>query len=146
MNLSELGPRRGAVKKRKRIGRGTGSGHGQTSGKGHKGQKARSGGNVPSWFEGGQMPLIRRLPKRGFVNPSRKKIAIINLTDLNRFQKGSTVDFQALRQAGLVKGKYDGIKILGKGAVSHALVLRVQGISRSAREKVESSGGKVEII
>jgi large subunit ribosomal protein L15 len=146
MNLSELGPRRGAVKKRKRIGRGTGSGHGQTSGKGHKGQKARSGGNVPSWFEGGQMPLIRRLPKRGFVNPSRKKIAIINLTDLNRFQEGSTVDFQALRQAGLVKGKYDGIKILGKGVVSHALVLRVQGISRSAREKIESSGGKVEII
>jgi large subunit ribosomal protein L15 len=146
MNLSELGPRQGAVKKRKRIGRGTGSGHGQTSGKGHKGQKARSGGNVPSWFEGGQMPLIRRLPKRGFVNPSRKKIAIINLTDLNRFQEGSTVDFQALRQAGLVKGKYDGIKILGKGAVSHALVLRVQGISRSAREKIESSGGKVEII
>ena len=146
MNLNELSPRRGAVKKRKRIGRGTGSGHGQTSGKGHKGQKARSGGSVPPGFEGGQMPLTRRLPKRGFVNPLRKKWAIINLSDLARFQQGSTVDFQALRQSGLVKGKYDGIKLLGKGTVSYPLVLRVDRISQSAREKIESSGGKVEII
>ena len=146
MNLNELSPHRGAVKKRKRIGRGTGSGHGQTSGKGHKGQKARSGGSVPPGFEGGQMPLTRRLPKRGFVNTLRKKWAIINLNDLARFKEGSTVDFQTLRQSGLVKGKYDGIKILGKGTVSHPLVLRVDRISQSAREKVESSGGKIEII
>lgn len=146
MNLNELSPRLGAVKKRKRIGRGTGSGHGQTSGKGHKGQKARAGGNVPPGFEGGQMPLTRRLPKRGFANPLRKKWTIVNLSDLIRFKEGSTVDIQTLRQSGLLKGKCDGVKILGKGTISHPLVLRVDRISRSAREKIESSGGKVEII
>lgn len=146
MNLSNLSPLRGAVKKRKRIGRGTGSGHGQTSGKGHKGQKARSGGHVPPWFEGGQMPLTRRLPKRGFANPRRKKFAVINLKDLNRFSEGSMVDFQTLRQSGLIKGRYDGVKILGKGMVSHSLLVKVDGISQSAREKIESLGGKIEII
>jgi len=146
MNLGELSPPKGAVKKKKRVGRGTSSGHGQTSCRGHKGQKARSGGNVPPWFEGGQMPLTRRLPKRGFVNPRRKKFVVINLKDLNRFSEGSVLDFQTLRQSGLVKGKCDGIKILGKGTISHSLVLKVDGISQSAREKIESMGGKVEII
>jgi len=146
MNLGNLSPRPGAMKKKKRVGRGTGSGHGQTSGKGNKGQKARSGGYVPPGFEGGQMPLTRRLPKRGFLCPGRKKFAIVNLKDLARFEEGTVVDFHLLRQWGVIKGKCDGVRVLGMGAVQHSLVLRVDGISQSAREKVEATGGKVEII
>lgn len=146
MILCELRPPAGAVKKRKRVGRGIGSGHAQTSGRGHKGQKARSGGKIPPGFEGGQMPLIRRVPKRGFVNFIKKKWAILNLNSLNRFKEGSVINPEILRKEGLIKGRYDGVKILGKGMVDRPLILKVNGISRSAKEKIEATGGKVEII
>ena len=146
IGIHDLAPSPGARKKRKRVGRGPGSGHGKTSCRGHKGQKARSGGSIARGFEGGQMPLQRRLPKRGFNNIFKKEYALVNLGDLNRFDPNTTLDFDVLKTAGLVKKKKDGIKLLGSGEISQPLVLRVQKVSRSAKEKIEAAGGRVEII
>jgi large subunit ribosomal protein L15 len=146
MNLSELRPPKGAVKKRKRVGRGVGSGHGGTSCRGSKGQNARSGGGVKPGFEGGQMPLTRRLPKRGFYNRFQKDIIIVNLEQLKKFPEGSVVDADILLESGIIKRKGDGVKILGNGDIGHPLSFKVHRISRSAREKIEASGGTIEVI
>ena len=146
MKINDLSPSKGSRKNRKRVGRGAGSGHGKTSCRGSKGQKSRSGGSISPWFEGGQMPIQRRLPKRGFTNIFKKRIAIVNLGDLKRFEKDSVVDEVALVKAGLVKGKRDGIKILGNGDLDSALTVRVNHISRSAKIKIEQCGGTVEVI
>jgi large subunit ribosomal protein L15 len=146
MNLSELKPPVGSKKKRKRVGRGNGSGHGGTSCKGEKGQNARSGGGVKPGFEGGQMPLTRRLPKRGFKNLFRKDIIAVNIGALNKFPEGSVVDADRLVESGVIKGAGDGIKLLGKGTINHSLTIKVNGVSRSAREKIEAAGGSVEVI
>jgi large subunit ribosomal protein L15 len=143
MNLSSLKPPEGSRKKRKRIGRGDGSGHGGTSTKGHKGQNARSGGRVRPGFEGGQMPLSRRLPKRGFRNPFRRDIVTINIDQLRRFPEGSVIDKTALLDAGLVKRTGDGIKVLGKGNIDYPISLKVDMISRGARDKIEAAGGSI---
>jgi large subunit ribosomal protein L15 len=143
MNLGTLKPPEGSKKKRKRVGRGDGSGHGGTSCKGHKGQNARSGGKVRSGFEGGQMPLSRRLPKRGFRNPSRKIIVTINVNQLNKFPEGSVIDEEALVRAGVVKHKRDGIKVLGRGSIDYPVSLKMNLISRSAREKIQAVGGSI---
>lgn len=146
MKLNELAPPKGARKNRKRLGRGVGSGTGTTAGRGTKGQNSRSGGGVRPGFEGGQMPLQRRLPKRGFTNIFRKNFVAINIRDLSRFESGSLVDAAALIRCGLVKGKRDGIKLLGHGEVAHPLSIKVNRISKSAREKIEAAGGNVEVI
>ncbi|OPX40843.1 MAG: 50S ribosomal protein L15 [Thermoplasmata archaeon] len=146
MKLHELSPAKGSRKKRKRVGRGPGSGHGKTSCRGHKGQKARSGGGPARGFEGGQMPLQRRLPKRGFNNLFRKEYNIINVEDLNRFDANAEVDAVALKEKGLIRKKKDGVKLLGNGQMEHPVVIKVQRASRVAREKVEAAGGKIEII
>jgi large subunit ribosomal protein L15 len=147
MNLSTLKPPEGSRKKRKRIGRGDGSGHGGTSTKGHKGQNARSGGRVRPGFEGGQMPLSRRLPKRGFRNPFRRNIVIINIDQLKKFPEGSIIDRNALLEAGLVKRIGDGIKVLGKGNIAYPISVKVDMISRGAKDKIEAAGGSiVEVI
>jgi large subunit ribosomal protein L15 len=146
MDLSQLKPPSGAVKKRKRIGRGDSSGHGGTSTKGHKGQKARSGGKVRRGYEGGQMPLSRRLPKRGFRNVFRKEIMIVNLDQLKAFPEGSLVDTASLLKSGILKNAGDAVKVLGKGSVPGALKLKVNMISRGAKEKIEAAGGSVEVI
>ena len=146
MKLNELSPAKGSHKARKRIGRGVGSGTGKTAGRGTKGYNSRSGGGVRPGYEGGQMPLQRRLPKRGFTNIFRKNVAVVNIRDLSRFNEGSTVDAAALIQAGLVKGKRDGIKLLGHGEVKYALNVKVNKISKSAREKIEAAGGNVEVL
>lgn len=146
MKLNELAPPRGAKKAPKRVGRGVGSGHGKTSCRGSKGQKSRTGGNVKPGFEGGQMPLQRRLPKRGFCNVSRKDIAVINVRDLNRFESSATIDESVLKEAGLVRCHPDGIKLLGQGAIDRSVVVRVSQCSSSARAKVESAGGRVELV
>jgi large subunit ribosomal protein L15 len=146
MKLNELSPAKGSRKAPKRLGRGVGSGTGKTAGRGTKGYNSRSGGGVRPGYEGGQMPLQRRLPKRGFTNIFKKNIAIINIRDLARFEKGSVVDAEALAQAGLVKGKRDGVKLLGQGEIKFALDVKVNQVSKSAREKVETAGGKVEVI
>jgi large subunit ribosomal protein L15 len=143
MNLSSLKPPEGSRKKRKRIGRGDASGHGGTSTKGHKGQNARSGGRVRPGFEGGQMPLSRRLPKRGFRNPFRRDIVTINIDQLRRFPEGSVIDKTALLGAGLVKRIGDGIKVLGKGNIDYPISLKVDMISRGARDKIEAAGGSI---
>ena len=145
MKLNELSPPQGSRKAPRRLGRGVGSGRGKTAGRGTKGYNSRSGGGVRPGYEGGQMPLHRRLPKRGFANIFRKNIAVINVRDLSRFDKGSVVDEAALVAAGLVKGKKDGIKLLGHGEITHALEVQVNQISKSAREKIEAAGGKVEV-
>lgn len=146
IRLHTLRPRPGARHRVKRLGSGESSGHGKTSGKGHKGQKARSGGSIRLGFEGGQMPLIRRLPKRGFNNAAfHKTYAIVNLSDLNDFKAGSTVNEQALRDAKLVRGNVAGIKLLGDGELKHALKIEVDKISAGAREKIDKAGGTVEL-
>lgn len=146
MNLHTLKPRPGAKHRRKRLGQGESSGKGKTSGKGHKGQKARSGGSLRLGFEGGQMPLIRRLPKRGFNNAAFKKnFAIVNLTDLNRFDEGATINEAALLEAKLIRGKYVGVKILGTGELTKKLTITVDKVSASAREKIEKIGGTVSL-
>ena len=142
MKLHELTAVEGSTKERKRIGRGHGSGQGKTAGKGHKGQKARSGGSIRPGFEGGQMPLQRRIPKRGFNNIFAKKIVAINVSDLNKFEDGAEVDAQALVNAGIVKKEYDGIKILGNGEISKKLT----AYSESAKQKIEAAGGKAEVV
>ena len=147
MKLNELSPPKGSRKDPKRLGRGVGSGTGKTAGRGSKGYNSRSGGGVRPGYEGGQMPLHRRLPKRGFANIFRKNIAVINVRDLKRFDKGSVVDEAALIQAGLVSsGKKDGIKLLGNGEIDYALVIKLNKISKNAREKIEAAGGKIEVI
>lgn len=143
MNLGALRPPNGSRKKRKRVGRGNGSGHGGTSCRGAKGQNARSGGGVGPAFEGGQMPLTRRLPKRGFRNRFRKKITIVNIGQLARFPEGTIIDEALLLSSGLVKGKGDGVKILSKGEIDHALSLKVGLISRGARDKIINAGGEI---
>jgi len=145
MKLHELQPALGSSKEAKRKGRGPGSGNGKTAGKGHKGQLARSGGKGP-YFEGGQLPMARRLPKRGFNNIFAKEIAIINITDLNRFDDGSLVDETVLRQIGLVKGTNDGIKVLGNGDITKKLTVRLSAFSSSAKQKIEEAGGKAEVV
>jgi large subunit ribosomal protein L15 len=149
MRIEDLRPAKGATKKRKRLGRGPGSGSGKTSGKGNKGQNARSGGGVRPGFEGGQMPLYRRLPKRGFLPYGGKtEFAIVNLKDVAaRFGAGSVVDPESLLQARLIK-KADrgGVKVLGDGDLGHALTVRAHKISESARKKVEAAGGRVEVL
>lgn len=149
MKLNDLRPNEGGgSKSRKRLGRGTGSGLGKTSGKGHKGQNARSGGGVRPGFEGGQMPLFRRLPKRGFTNIFRKEIGTINLDDLNRFEEGTVVTPELLFENGLIKKSRskDGIKILGDGELNVKLTVKAQYFSKSAIDKIEFTGGKVEVI
>jgi large subunit ribosomal protein L15 len=143
MKLNSLKPPAGSRKKRKRVGRGDGSGHGGTSCKGAKGQNARSGGGVSPGFEGGQMPLARRLPKRGFRNVFRKEIIAINIEKLKGFPASSVIDEDSLIQAGFVKRKGDGIKILGKGDLDYPLSLRVNMVSRGARSKIEAAGGSI---
>jgi large subunit ribosomal protein L15 len=144
MNLHTLKPRPGSKHRVKRLGSGESSGHGKTSGKGHKGQKARSGGSIRLGFEGGQMPLIRRIPKRGFNNTAFKtRYATVNVEALNRFEDGVTVDEKALTEAGLIRGNYDGIKILGNGELVKKLSVAADKISVAAREKIEKAGGSV---
>lgn len=146
MKLTDLRPAKGAKSARKRIGRGEGSGLGKTSGKGNKGLKARSGGGTKPGYEGGQMPLQRRLPKRGFVNIFREEITVINVKELNRFEAGSVVDAGALRREGLMKGACPGgIKLLGDGEVSRKLTVKVDRASKTAVAKVEAAGGTVEV-
>ncbi len=146
MKLHDLSPAPGATKKSKRIGRGHGSGQGKTAGKGHKGQKARAGKGMRPGFEGGQMPLQRRIPKRGFNNIFAKKIAIVNLSSLNKFEDGAVVDAQAIINAGITKKEYDGIKILGNGELTKKLTVRVSAYSDSAKQKIEAVGGKAEVV
>ena len=146
IQIHDLSPLKGSRKRKKRVGRGPGSGHGKTSCRGHKGQKSRSGGSLPPWFEGGQMPLQRRLPKRGFANIFKKHYDLINIRDLNRFEPNSILDIDALKNAGLVKKVRDGIKLLGDGKISYPLVIKVHQVSKTAKEKMEAAGGKVEII
>ena len=146
MRLNDLAPEKGQRKARKRIGRGVGSGTGKTAGKGSKGQNCRSGGGVRPGYEGGQMPIHRRLPKRGFKNHFKKIFAIVNVKDLNRFDSQAVVDEVALIKSGLVKGDRDGIKLLGKGEVSVPVSVRINNISDSARKKIEAAGGKIEVI
>lgn len=145
MNLHNLKPNKGAKHRVKRLGKGESSGLGKTSGKGHKGQKARSGGNVRPGFEGGQMPLHRRLPKRGFNNVRfADKVAVVNTAQLQKFfEEGATVNEESLRQVGLVKGAFDKIKVLGNGELSKKLTIQVDALSATAKEKVEKAGGSI---
>jgi large subunit ribosomal protein L15 len=146
MELSNLKPKKGARHAKKRVGRGPGSGHGKTSARGEKGQKSRSGYSRMLGFEGGQMPLHRRLPKRGFTNIFKREYAVVNLADLERFDEGATVDEAALRQARLVKGRYDGVKILGTGKLSKKLTVVATKFSASARQQIEAAGGTCQEI
>ena len=146
MKLHELSPAPGSVREVKRIGRGHGSGQGKTAGKGHKGQKARAGRGMRPGFEGGQMPLQRRVPKRGFNNIFATRYAIVNLAALNKFENGAVVDTEALKAAGLVKNSYDGVKILGNGALEKNLTVKAAAFSESAKAKIEAAGGKAEVI
>jgi len=146
MKIHELSPAAGSKKKRKRVGRGPGSGHGKTACRGHKGQKSRSGGGVGRGFEGGQMPIHRRLPKRGFKNIFMQPYHIVNLKDLDRFEANSSVDLEVLKQAGLIKARTDRVKLLGLGEVKSPLVVKVHSVSGTAREKIEAAGGKIVVI
>lgn len=146
MKLHELTPAAGSKKTRTRVGRGLGSGLGKTSGRGQKGQNSRSGGGVRSGFEGGQMPLYRRLPKRGFKNVFAKEYAEVNVSQLNRFEDGATVDPVALIEAGILKNVRDGIRILGNGTLEKKLTVIANGFTKSAKEKIVAAGGKVEVI
>ncbi|SDZ84718.1 LSU ribosomal protein L15P [Desulfuromusa kysingii] len=146
MDLSNLKPASGSTKNRKRIGRGPGSGTGKTSGKGHKGQNARSGGGVKPGFEGGQMPLQRRIPKRGFVSRNRKIYNLVNLRDLENFDSGTVVDLELYGKSGLVVGLKDGIKILADGELTKSLTVYAHKFSKSATAKIEAAGGKVEVL
>ena len=146
MKLHELAPAPGSKKVRTRVGRGLGSGLGKTSGKGHKGQNSRSGGGVRSGFEGGQMPLYRRLPKRGFYNKFGKEFAVVNVETLNRFEDGATVDPVALIEAGILKNVCDGVRVLGNGELTKSLTVIANGFTKSAEEKIKAAGGKVEVV
>src|SRR5213593_3380499 len=144
--LNTLAPAKGATRKNKRVGRGIGSGHGKTATRGYKGQKSRSGTSLRAGFEGGQMPLYRRLPKRGFNNIFRTEYAVLNLDALSRFEAGSTVGPELLLEKGIVKNLRDGLKILGNGELKQAITVRAQKLSKSAEEKIQKAGGTVEII
>jgi large subunit ribosomal protein L15 len=146
MKLHELSPAVGSTKEAKRIGRGHGSGNGKTAGKGHKGQKARAGRGIRAGFEGGQMPLQRRVPKRGFNNIFATKFAIVNVSDLEVFEAGAVIDTAALQEKGLVKKAYDGVKVLGNGNLSKAVTVKASAFSESAKSKIEAAGGKAEVI
>ena len=146
MRIHDLSPAEGSRKKRKRVGRGPGSGHGKTACRGHKGQNSRSGGGVRPGFEGGQMPLHRRLPKRGFTNLFRKEYLLVNLDDLKGYEENKIIDREMLEAAGVIKKKDAGIKLLGRGDIDTPIVIRVDKVSRSARAKVEAAGGKVEMV
>ena len=146
MKLHELKPAEGARKDKTRVGRGTGSGCGKTSGRGHKGQKSRSGGGVRPGFEGGQMPIYRRLPKRGFKNIWRKNYAEVNVATLNIFDDATTVDAVALVEAGILKNVRDGVRILGDGELTKKLNVKAQGFTKSAIAKIEAAGGTAEVI
>ena len=146
MKLHELKPAEGSTKSRKRVGRGNGSGLGNTAGRGHKGQKARSGGGVRPGFEGGQMPMMRRIPKRGFTNIFKKEYTVINVSDLEeRFENGAEVSIESLCAAGLIKKVKDGVKLLGDGEITKALTVKVDKVSKTAAEKIVAAGGKVEV-
>lgn len=145
MRLNDLSPAPGSKKKPKRVGRGPGSGWGKTAARGHKGQRSRAGGGVKPGFEGGQMPLTRRIPKRGFTNIFKKSFAIVNLRDLAVFAADSVVDEEALRRAGVVKGQVGAIKLLGQGEVTVPLTVKVQAVSAQARARIEAAGGRVEV-
>ncbi len=145
MKIHELSPAPGSVKDVKRIGRGHGSGNGKTAGKGHKGQKARSGHGMRAGFEGGQMPLQRRVPKRGFNNIFATRYATVNVSDLEAFDKGAVVDTEALKAKGLIKKTYDGVKVLGNGTLSKSLTVIAAAFSESAKSKIEAAGGKAEV-
>jgi large subunit ribosomal protein L15 len=146
MKLEDLAPNPGAKKARKRVGRGSGSGLGQTAGYGTKGQKSRAGGGTPPWFEGGQMPLQRRIPKRGFTNNFKKRYSIVNVADLARLEGVNEIDLQVLVESGLVKKFYDGVKLLGEGEITRPVVIHVHRASESAIKKVQDAGGRVELI
>lgn len=146
MRLSELSPSPGSKHKKKRVGRGPGSGSGKTASRGAKGQNSRAGGGTKPGFEGGQMPLTRRIPKRGFTNIFRASWTIVNLRDLQKFPVDSVVDESALREAGLVKARAQKIKLLGQGEVTVPLTVKVQAVSSQARERVEAAGGRVEVV
>ena len=146
MQLNKLQASPGAIKARKRLGRGTGSGHGGTSTRGNKGQRCRSGRRIGRGFEGGQMPLQRRMPKRGFLNFSRQEFAIVHLGDLGVFEAGAVVDLGAMKKAGLVRKHADRVKVLSDGEPGKALTVRAQGFSQKAKEKIEAAGGKAEVI
>jgi len=146
MKLHELSPAPGATKETKRIGRGHGSGQGKTAGKGHKGQKARSGGGVRPGFEGGQTALARRIPKRGFNNIFGTVYAVVNVCDLERFTDGTVVDTELLKASGLVKKELDGVKILGNGELTKNLTVKAAKFSAAAKEKIEKAGGKAEVM
>ena len=146
MKLNELSPAVGSTKEAYRKGRGAGSGNGKTAGRGHKGQKARSGGGTRIGFEGGQMPLTRRIPKRGFNNIFAKPLEIINLSALNKFEDGATVDAQALLASGVLSKCEYGVKILGNGEITKKLTVQASAFSASAKEKIEAAGGKAEVI
>jgi large subunit ribosomal protein L15 len=146
MRLHELQPVEGARHSRKRVGRGTGSGHGKTACRGHKGQNARSGGGVRPGFEGGQTPLFKRLPKRGFTNINRIDYAVINVEDLNCFEAGSVVDTAALKAKGLINKEYEGVKVLGDGELNVALTVKAKKFSKSASEKISAAGGTIEVL
>ena len=147
MKLHELQPNEGSVKVRKRVGRGAGSGLGKTSGKGHKGQNARSGGGVRVGFEGGQLPLFRRLSKRGFNNYNFRTVyAIVNIKDLEKFEDGTIVTKELLKENGLIKKELDGVKVLGNGKLTKKLTVQANKFSDTAKEKIENNGGKIEVI
>ncbi|MGZ5476067.1 MAG: 50S ribosomal protein L15 [Thermoanaerobaculia bacterium] len=146
MDLNNLKPKKGAKHAKKRVGRGPGSGHGKTAGRGEKGQKSRSGYSRMLGFEGGQMPLHRRLPKRGFTNIFKKNFAVVNVSELERFDNGLTVDESVLRQNGLIKGQTDGIKILGDGKLTKKLTVIASRFSESARKQIEAAGGTCQEI
>ena len=147
MKLHELRPNDKAFKERKRVGRGPGSGLGKTSGKGHKGQNARSGGGVRPGFEGGQLPLFRRLPKRGFSNAKfKKEYAVINLSDLNKFEDGAIVTPEILKEMGILKNQLDGVKVLGNGKLEKKLTVKAHRFSKTAQEAIEKMGGKAEVM
>ncbi|MBR0419169.1 MAG: 50S ribosomal protein L15 [Erysipelotrichaceae bacterium] len=146
MNLHEMKYNEGARHTTKRLGRGQGSGQGKTAGKGHKGQNARSGGGVAIGFEGGQTPFFKSMPKRGFTNFNRVEYAVVNLSDLNRFEDGTTVTPELLKQAGIVKKQLDGIKVLGNGKLEKKVNVTCNKISKSAQAAIEKAGGKVEVI
>jgi large subunit ribosomal protein L15 len=146
MRINDLAPLKNARKKKKRVGRGPGSGHGKTSCRGHKGQNSRSGGGTPPGFEGGQMPLQRRLPKRGFTNIFKKEYTLINIKDLKHFEANANIDVQVLENKGFIRNTKEVVKLLGAGEVTHPLFIKVHKASKSAINKVEAVGGKIELI
>ena len=145
MRMHDLGPAYGSVTSRRRVGRGAGSGLGKTSGKGHKGQKARTGGSIRRGFEGGQTPLYRRIPKRGFKNHFATEYAVINVSDLERFEENTVVDVKLLLSEGIIKKELDGVKVLGNGEITKKLTVVATKFSKSAEEKIQAAGGKIEV-